>query len=317
MSNEFKEEWVDKYCPKVLKDYVLNADIKQYFKSMIKNKSLTSMTFAGCQGSGKTTLAKILCNEFDADVLFIKCATEGIIDTLRTKVEPFCNAMSLEGKLKVVLLDELDSAASSGQNNFQMALRTLIESAQSDTRFLCTCNYPGKVIPAVLSRCPVIPLEFSKKDLLLHVKKILDAENITYDKESIKAFIEESFKYYPDCRRIVKYLQMCSSSGTLTVKQNAIISSSKDDFMKELIDKLVSEKNILNVRQFYLKNKDNIGDYVEAGSKLFNTAIDNEIVVDSDGILYLTNLLFQLNQVVDKEPTFFGMLVAINKYKKF
>ena len=76
------------------------------------------MTFAGCQGSGKTTLAKILCNELDADVLFVRCATDGVIDTLRTSVEPFCNAMSLEGKPKVVLLDELDSAASSGQNNF-------------------------------------------------------------------------------------------------------------------------------------------------------------------------------------------------------
>lgn len=63
---------------------------------------------------GKTTLAKILCNEFDAEVLFVKCATEGTVDVLRSKVEPFCNAMSIEGKVKIVVLDELDSSSSTG-----------------------------------------------------------------------------------------------------------------------------------------------------------------------------------------------------------
>lgn len=315
MNNEIKLEWVDKYAPTTLKDYILNSDIKQYFKNMIKNKSLTSMSFVGIAGSGKTTLAKILCNEFDADVLFVKCATEGVIDTLRTKVEPFCNAMSMEGKLKIVVLDECDSSSSTGANNFQMALRTLIESAQSDTRFILTCNFIGKIIPAILSRCPVIPLEFGKKELLIHVKKILDVENIKYDKESLKAFIEESFKYYPDCRRIVKYLQMCCNSGTLVVKLNAIINSSKDDFMKELIDNVITTNNILSIRSFYLKNKDKLGDFIEAGTNIFNYVVDNNVVTTSDGILKLTDMLYYLNQCVDKETIFFGILTAIHKYK--
>lgn len=313
MANEIQQEWVDKYCPTTLKDYVLEPEIKTYFKNMIKSKSMTSMTFAGVQGSGKSTLAKILCKEFDADVLFIKCATEGVIDTLRTKVEPFCNALSMEGKLKIVILDECDSASSTGTNNFQMALRTLIEAAQSDTRFLITCNTVAKIIPPVLSRCPVVKLEFGKKELLIHVKKILDAEKIKYDKASLKAFIEEGFKYYPDCRRIIKYLQMCSCSGTLVVKANAVISNNKDDLMKELVDKTAVESNLLNVRQFYLKSKDALGDMVEAGSLLFNYVIDNEVVKDTKTILKLTDLLYQLNVVVDKEPTFFGMLVAIKE----
>lgn len=314
--NEIKLEWVDKYCPTSLKDYVLDAEVKSYFKSMVKNRSLTSMTFAGVQGSGKTTLAEILCKEFDATVLFVPCATEGVIDTLRTKVKPFCDAMSMEGKIKIVILDEIDSAASSGSNNFQMALRTLIEDAQSDTRFIATANYIGKVIPAILSRCPVIPLEFGKKDLLLHVKKILDTEKITYDKDSLRAFVEESFKYYPDCRRIIKYLQMCCNEGMLKVKLNAIINSAKDDFMRELVEKTCNERNLLDVRTFYTRNKDKISDFLDVGSGIFNYVVDNDIVSSTDGILALTDLLYKLNVVVDKESMFFGILVAINKYKK-
>ena len=202
-----KTEWVDKYCPKTLKDYVLDPEIKQYFKNMIKNKNLQNFTLIGCPGSGKTTLAKVLANEFNAEVLFIKCATEGGVDVLRSKVEPFCNAMTMDGKIKLVILDELDAATSTSGSgsSFQMGLRTLIESAQEDTRFVCTANY-NKIIPAVLSRCPIIPLRFEKKDLLLHVKKILDAEEIKYDRVSLKAFVEEAFRFYPDIRRIIKYL---------------------------------------------------------------------------------------------------------------
>ena len=308
-------EWVDKYRPTKLKDYVLDADIKDYFKRMIKSKALQSMTFAGIAGSGKTTLAKLLCNEFDAEVLFVPCATDGTLDVLRTKITEFCNAMSFEGKPKIVILDEVDSASQSGQNNFQMALRTLIEAAQDDTRFILTCNMKEKVLPAVLSRCPIVPLRFDKKDLLLHVKKILDNEKIEYDKEGLKAFIEEAFRFYPDCRRIVKYLQFCSNSGKLIVKLNAIVNSEKDDFIKDIVNKTISLPNILDVRKFYLANKTKLVDFIEGASLLFNYVVDNDLV-DADGILKLTDLVYQENVVVDKEPTFFGMLVAVKKYLK-
>jgi len=311
--DEIKLEWVDKYRPTSLKDYVLNADIKQYFKNMIKNKNLQNCTFGGICGSGKTTLAKILCKEFDAEVLFVKCATEGTIDVLRTKVQEFCNAMSMEGKIKIVLLDEIDSASNSGSNSFQLGLRTLIEAAQSDTRFILTCNLVNKVFPAILSRCPLIPLKFDKKDLLMYVKKILDNEKITYNKESLKAFIEESFKYYPDCRRIINYLQFCCNSGELTVKLNAITDKASEDLVESIVNKVLNEKNILDVRKFYLQHKDQCGDYIEIASKVFDYVVDNNLI-NSDGILKLTDLIYQLNVVVDKEPTFFGILVAINKY---
>ena len=308
-------EWVDKYRPTKLKDYVLDTDIKDYFKRMIKSKALQNMAFAGIAGSGKTTLAKLLCNEFDAEVLFVPCATDGTLDVLRTKITEFCNAMSFEGKPKIVILDEVDSASQSGQNNFQMALRTLIEAAQDDTRFMLTCNMKEKVLPAVISRCPIVPLRFDKKDLLFHIKKILDSEKIEYTKESLKAFIEEAFRFYPDCRRIVKYLQFCSNSGKLIVKLNAIVNSEKDDFIKDIVDKTISLPNILDVRKFYLANKTKLVDFIEGASLLFNYVVDNDLV-DSDGILKLTDLVYQENVVIDKEPTFFGMLVAIKKYLK-
>lgn len=315
--NELKSDlWVDIYRPKFLDDYILDDDIRTYFKSMLQKKTIQNMSLIGIAGSGKTTLAKILCNELNADVLFIPCSTEGTVDVLRTKIQEFCNALSFDGRLKIVLLDEIDSASSSGAtNSFQQALRTLIEEAQSDTRFIITGNFIQKIITPLLSRCPVIPLKFSKKDLLIHVKKILDNEKIKYTRDSVKTFIDEAFQYYPDCRRIINYLQFCCSSGELVVKLTNSDTSEKYEFISEIVSKISNCENILDVRKFYLSQKDKISDYVEAGSMLFGYVVDNGIVTDLDGILKLTDLLFYLNTVIDKESNFFGMITAVAKWK--
>ena len=221
----------------------------------------------------------------------------------------------MDDKIKIVILDEVDSASAGGDNNFQKGLRTVIEAAQSDTRFILTCNYIGKVIAPILSRCPLIPLHFEKKDLIGFIRKILDAEKVSYDKDSLKAFLEESIKFYPDCRRIVKYLQMCSNSGKLAVKKNVISNTAEEDFTAEVVKKTLGAEDLLKVRQFYLQNKDKLGDLVEAGSLLFNHVADNDLAT-ADGILRLSDMLYALNVVVDKEPTYFGMLTALRKYRK-
>lgn len=315
MDNNIKSDlWVDKYRPKTLDEYVLDNDIKDYFKSMVKKGTLQNFSLVGCAGSGKTTLARVLCNELNAQVLFVPCATDGTVDVLRTKIQDFCNALSFEGQLKVIILDELDSASQNATNGFQQALRTLIEAAQDDTRFIACANYLQKLITPILSRLPVIPLKFNKKELLVHVKKILDVEEVKYSRDSLKAFIDEAFQYYPDVRRIINYLQFCCSSGELVVKLNNVANDEKNEVIKSIVDSIVAGKNLLEIRRSYLAQKDKISDYVEAGSQLFNYVVDNNVVSSPDGILKMTDILFYLNTVIDKESCFFGLVTAISKW---
>ena len=309
-----KDLWVEKYRPTTLGDYVLHADIKDYFRKMIDGKQLQNCMFSGPAGSGKTTLARILAKEFDAETLFVPCATDGTLDVLRTRIQDFCNAMSFDGKVKVVILDELDSASSSSVNNFQLGLRTVLEAAADNTRFIATCNYQAKIVPAILSRCPIIPLKFDKKDLLLRIKYILDSEKIEYSKDSMRDFVEDAFQYYPDCRRIISYLQLCCNGGKLVVKLGKTSDVGGMGLIRDIAEKAVSCDDMLEVRRFYLQNKDKISDFVEAGSFLFEYAVDNGLVNSCDGMLALSDKLFQLNQVIDKETGFFAMLPAVKKY---
>lgn len=316
MENSLESDlWVDKYRPATLDEYVLDSDIKEYFRSMVSKGTLQNFSMCQQAGSGKTSLARILCNELHAQALFVPCATDGTVDVLRTKIQDFCNALSFDGQMKIVILDELDSASQNATNGFQQALRTLIEAAQSDTRFICTFNYAQKIITPLLSRCPLIPLKFSKKDLLAHVKKILDAESISYSRDALKLFIDEAFQYYPDVRRIVNYLQFCCGSGELVVKLSNVASSEKSEVVESIVNGITSGKSLLDIRKSYLAQKDKISDYVEAGSQLFNYAVDHNVVQDPDGILKMTDLLFYLNTVIDKESCFFGLVTAVSKWR--
>ena len=315
MEKQATELWVDKYRPKTLDEYVLDESIKDYFRSMVKKGTLQNFSMCQQAGSGKTSLARILCNELNAQVLFVPCATDGTVDVLRTKIQDFCNALSFDGQMKVVILDELDSASQNTTNGFQQALRTLIEAAQDDTRVICTFNYAQKIITPLLSRCPIIPLKFSKKDLLVHVKKILDNEKVVYTRDSLKAFIDEAFQYYPDVRRIINYLQFCCGSGELVVKLNNAANDEKNEVIKMIADDVINGKSLLDIRKKYLAQKDKISDFVEAGSQLFNYAVDHGIVTSPDGILKMTDILFYLNTVIDKESCFFGLVTAVSKWR--
>ena len=140
---------------------------------------------------------------------------------------------------------------------------------------MLNCNFIEKVIEPIKSRCPIVNLKFEKKDLLKRILFILDSEKITYTKDSVKQFIESAFKLYPDIRRIRSDLQGSCTSGSLVVSESAIGSNEKQNFIKEIIDKSIHSKNILEVRQFYLSNKDKIQDFVMFGSDIYDYVIDN------------------------------------------
>lgn len=307
--------FVDKYMPSSIDDMVLSKDIKKYFKGIAESGNLVNMTLAGPAGIGKTSISRLLCEAVKAEVLFIPCGTEGTLDCVRAKITPFCEAVSLDGRLKVVVLDEIDSASSSGDNNFQKSLRSLIEMNSSDTRFIMTANFPEKILKPLKSRCIPISLEFSAKDLLVRIKHILDTEKIEYGKEDLKEFILFAVKYYyPDIRKIINYLQTCCSTGKLVVSSEKCATEERMEFVDDLLKKVNEEKDVLELRRFYIQNADRFsGDYVSLASSVLDRCFQSRLVADPAKILQLSDVVYKMNVVVDKEIQFFALVCALRK----
>jgi DNA polymerase III delta prime subunit len=204
--------WVEKYRPNTLDGYVFrDTNQRQQIENWIREKTIPHLLFSGHAGIGKTTLAKILLNLLDTndlDVLEINASRVNSVDDVRNKITNFVQMIPF-GDFKVVLLDEADYLS----HNAQAALRGLLEEYHTTARFILTCNYPNKIIPALHSRCQgfhiekVDPTEFTAR-----VATILVEEDIEFDLDTLDTYVKAK---YPDLRKCINTVQMNSSTGKL------------------------------------------------------------------------------------------------------
>jgi replication factor C small subunit len=202
-----KELWVEKYRPSTIDEYVFrDNEQREQVKRWIKEKSIPHLLFSGSPGVGKTTLAKILIqaigiNEYD--ILEINASRENNIDTIRNKITGFVQTMPF-GELKVVLLDEADYITPSGQ----AALRGVMETYHASARFILTCNYPNRVIPALHSRCQGFHIEkLDINEFTARVATVLVTEGVEFELDTLDTYVRST---YPDMRKCLNNCQMNS-----------------------------------------------------------------------------------------------------------
>ena len=207
-----KELWTEKYRPRTVADYVFRDDgQRQQVQSWISQRSIPHLLFSGAPGVGKTTLAKILINQLeidDYDVLEINASRENSVDTIRDKISGFVQTMPF-GAFKIVLLDEADYISPNGQ----AALRGVMETYHASARFILTCNYPNRVIPAIHSRCQGFHIErVDSTEFTARVATVLVTEAVEFDLDTLDTYVRAT---YPDLRKCLNNCQMNSQSGRL------------------------------------------------------------------------------------------------------
>ena len=205
--------FTEKYRPKNLEELILPDAVMNKFKDGL----VQNMLFAGSPGTGKTSCAKAIVNQFGLPYLYINASTDTSVDVIRTRIIDFCSTVSImdkPGTFKVVILDEVDGVS----DQFFKALRATMEQFASNSRFIATCNYINKLPDPILSRFEVINFDFDKeeeteltKKYIRRVYDICKQEDMTIEKDALVEFVRRNF---PDLRSTLNKLQGFKTQGT-------------------------------------------------------------------------------------------------------
>ena len=207
-----KQMWFEKYRPKTIDEYSFqDAQHERTVRQWISEGEIQHLLFAGVQGSGKTALSKIIIDALgidEMDLLEVNASNKNGVDYVRDEIISFTETMPM-GRLKIVHLEEFDYMSQQAQG----MLRDVLGNDNGTFRFICTCNYENRIIPALKSRFQVFRFKAPDQErVLINMLAMLEAEKVEHDPEVVYTYIQQA---YPDIRKVINNLQQNSVDGKL------------------------------------------------------------------------------------------------------
>jgi len=306
-----KNLWVEEYRPSKLDDYVfMNQNQRTQIEEWVKAGEIPHLLFSGSAGIGKTTMAKMLIGLMNVDpydILEINASRETGVDHLRDTVIGFTSTMPF-GKFKIVLLDEADYLS----HNAQATLRGVMETYAASARFILTCNYPNKIIPALHSRCQGFHFEkLDHTEFTARAATILVTENVEFDLDTLDSYVKAT---YPDLRKCINSLQLNSGSGTLLAPSTTSVTS--DDYKLKMVD-LFKKGKVREARQLLCgqvrpEEYDDFFRWAYSNLDLWSGSPEGQ----DEAILIIRRGLVNHSMVADPEINVAAMLIELSQIQE-
>lgn len=309
MSNPFQNLFVERYRPKTLDEVVLSKQDREFFESFRSKQEIPHLLFAGPAGTGKSATAKAIINDVlgGPNFLYINSSDESGIDTVRSKVISFAQTKSFDGKIKIILLEEICGLSGPAQD----ALRNTIEEYSSNNRFIMTCNYLHKITKPIQSRCQIVNLNPPLEGVVSRVVNILKKENITIPEDQKSLLLKHIKSRLPDLRRVVNDIQQFSVNGTLQIRFDE-----SNEFAEQIFKKVSSKSDLMKVRKEVIENERLFSnDYRSLLKQLFEIIYQSDVPYETKtNLLLIVSKGMELDSlIIDKEINFFTTLINLSK----
>ena len=178
--------------PKTLEEFLGQSNViapNSPLLNLIKSQRLFSLILWGTPGCGKTTLARLIANQVNANFIELSAVSSGVKDIKET-VDRANSALRC-GQKTIVFIDEIHRYTKTQQD-------ALLPYLENGTFFLIgstTENPSFQVVPALMSRVQIIRLNSIDDDSMA---KIIDRgfkylektyQPLVYDEDVVKFFI--------------------------------------------------------------------------------------------------------------------------------
>lgn len=219
-----------------VKATILSAKYRKFFNTIVKDQEIPNLLIhSNSPGSGKTTISKALANDCGYHARYINTSLHRGIDTLRGEIEEFAMNVAVDGKPKLVILDECDGATEA----LQKALRGAMEEFYNQCRFILTANTLSKIIEPLWSRCQVVNFDYTDKDMVemkpkivKRLKGIAEKEDLKYEEGVFPIMVDN---FFPDIRKMINTMSEYSKQYDIIDENIFSFDTLKGDELAKLI----------------------------------------------------------------------------------